>query len=107
MKFRPFFGMFSLIKHRKIILTDSGSLQIEACFANVHCITLRDEKEWVETVEAGWDVVIGADREKIVEEVRSFKTGNPLPELYEIGRAAERIVEILAENLKTVEAMCR
>ena len=60
-------------------------------------MTLRSETEWVETVEAGWNVVVGADRKKIVDAVRCFKTDKPRPELYGNGRAAEKIVEVLAD----------
>jgi len=56
---------------------------------------MRTETEWIETVEAGWNVVLGADREKIVEAVRSFKMDNPCPELYGHGRAAEKIIRHL------------
>jgi UDP-N-acetylglucosamine 2-epimerase len=49
----------------------------------------------VETVETGWNVIVGADRGKIVEAVRCFKLGNPRPELYGDGRASQKIVEIL------------
>ena len=51
--------MLSLIKHAKIILSDSGGLQKEAFWMKIPCIALRDETEWVETVDAGWNVVIG------------------------------------------------
>jgi UDP-N-acetylglucosamine 2-epimerase len=70
-------------------------MQKEAYFAKVPCVTLRDETEWVETVETNWNVVVGADRKKIVDAVRSFKTDNPRPKLYGDGRAAEKIVHHL------------
>lgn len=55
------------------ILTDSDGMQKEAYFFGVPCVTMRTEIEWVETVEAGWNMVVGADRAKIVEAIRSFK----------------------------------
>ena len=95
-----YLDMLLLEKYAKMILTDSGGVQKEAFWMKVPCITLRNETEWGETVETGWNVVIGTDKEKIVKTVKSFKTGNSLPELYGNGRAAERIVEILAEEFK-------
>lgn len=49
-----------------MIFTDSGGMQKEAFFARVPCITLRDETEWVETVEAGWNFLAGADKKSIL-----------------------------------------
>ena len=86
-----------LEQNAKAILTDSGGMQKEAYFFGVPCVTMRTETEWVETVETGWNVVVGADREKIVEAVRCCKPNNPRPELYGNGRAAEKIVEGLAD----------
>jgi len=91
-----YLDMLMLEQNAKAILTDSGGMQKEAYFFGVPCVTMRTETEWVETVEAGWNVVVGADREKIVEAVSSFKMDNLRPELYGDGRAAEKIVEILA-----------
>ncbi len=56
---------------------------------------MRTETEWIETVQAGWNVVVGADREKIINAVRSFKADNPRPKLYGDGRAAEKIIQHL------------
>lgn len=93
-----YLDMLVLEQNAKAILTDSGGMQKEAYWHNVPCITLRDETEWVETVEAGWNVVVGADRKKIVEAVRSFKSDKPRPELYGDGRAAEKIARKLAQR---------
>ncbi|RLB77729.1 MAG: UDP-N-acetylglucosamine 2-epimerase (non-hydrolyzing) [Deltaproteobacteria bacterium] len=96
-----YLDMLLLEKYAKMILTDSGGVQKEAFWMKVPCITLRDETEWEETVEVGWNVVVGADKEKIVKATKFFKMGNPLPELYGNGRAAEKIVEILAKKFKS------
>jgi UDP-N-acetylglucosamine 2-epimerase len=93
-----YLDMLVLEQNAKAILTDSGGMQKEAYFFGVPCVTMRTETEWVETVQAGWNVVVGADRKKIVEEVRSFKSDKPRPELYGDGRAAEKIVKILCDN---------
>ena len=76
----------------------TGGMQKEAYFFGVPCVTMRTETERVETVEAGWNVVVGADREKIVEAVRSFKSDNPHPKMYGDGRAAKKIIQCLKAN---------
>ena len=68
-----------------MILTDSGGVQKEACFAKTPCITLRNETEWVELVENGYNVIAGCDPDKICY---AF-------ELYGRGRASEKIVSLL------------
>jgi len=97
-----YLDMLMLEQNAKAILTDSGGMQKEAYFFGVPCVTMRTETEWVETVEAGWNVVVGADREKIVEAVRSFKMNNPRLELYGDGGAAKKIIQHLtAYELKS------
>ena len=93
-----YLDMLTLEQNAKAILTDSGGMQKEAYFFGVPCVTLRSETEWVETVEAGWNVVVGADGTRIVDAVRSFKTDKPRPELYGDGQTAEKIVQKLTQN---------
>jgi len=91
-----YLDMLFLEKNAQVILTDSGGVQKEACWFEVPCVTLRDETEWVETVDAGWNVVVGADHKKIVDATRLFKPPVQRPELYGDGRAAERIASIVS-----------
>lgn len=88
--------MLALERGAAMILTDSGGVQKEAYFLGVPCVTLRDNTEWVETVEAGWNRLVGADSEAIAEAVRAFRPSGCLPPHYGDGHAAERIVAVLS-----------
>lgn len=70
-----YLDMLILEKNAKVILTDSGGVQKEAFFFQVPCVTLREETEWVETVEAGWNTLVGCDPNRIV---RAALTSSPL-----------------------------
>ena len=87
--------MVALSANARMILTDSGGLQKEAYWLKVPCVTMRDETEWVETVEAGWNTLVGSDPEKIKEAVRGFAPSASHPELYGSGLAAARCVDLL------------
>ncbi|MDX8551857.1 UDP-N-acetylglucosamine 2-epimerase [Methanospirillum sp. J.3.6.1-F.2.7.3] len=54
------------------ILTDSGVIQKKAYLLSVPCITLRENTEWIEIVNTGWNVLVGADRKKIIEMISTF-----------------------------------
>jgi UDP-N-acetylglucosamine 2-epimerase len=93
-----YLDMLALEENATCILTDSGGIQKEAYLLGVRCITLRDETEWVETVEAGWNSLAGADAERIVN---TFETWFPLgerPSLYGDGHAAEKIRDVLQNS---------
>lgn len=95
-----YLDMVMLEKNAEVIVTDSGGVQKEALFYKVPCITTRDETEWVETVETGWNVLTGANCDRIVNafkkiELRHFKDCQP----YGDGHAAEHILaQILAAS---------
>jgi UDP-GlcNAc3NAcA epimerase len=59
--------MLYLLKHCSLVMTDSGGLQKEAFFFDKPCITLRDETEWVELVTYGFNIAVGAEKEKIYQ----------------------------------------
>jgi UDP-N-acetylglucosamine 2-epimerase (non-hydrolysing) len=74
------------------IATDSGGIQKEAFFLDTFCVTLRDETEWVETVEAGWNTVVGADYDEITKTLDSnWEPPVEKPEPYGDGNAAHKI----------------
>lgn len=92
-----YLDMVSLASNARMILTDSGGLQKEAYWLGVPCITMREETEWVETVEAGWNTLVGCDSQKIVEAVRSFAPKRMRRSLYGDGHAALKCVDLLSE----------
>ncbi len=87
----------ALAARARMILTDSGGLQKEAYFLAVPCVTLRDETEWTETVESGWNTLVGTDLDKIRRAVADRPPAPHEPDLtyYGGGKACNRIVEEL------------
>ncbi len=87
-----YLDMVGALRDADIVLTDSGGLQKEAYWLSVPCVTLRDETEWVETVEHGWNRLAGADRQQIVAAAHAARRLSAHPLLYGgDGRAAARI----------------
>ncbi|MEP6957089.1 MAG: UDP-N-acetylglucosamine 2-epimerase (non-hydrolyzing) [Nitrospirota bacterium] len=91
----PFLDMMALEQAARVILTDSGGVQKEAFFYGVPCITMRNETEWVETVDLGWNRLVGASRTSIVsavsERMQSCREG-VISTPYGRGRAANDIL---------------
>ena len=93
-----FLAMVALERAAAAIATDSGGVQKEAYLAGVPCITLRTETEWVETVEAGWNRVVGEDPAGLrdaLADVAFMDRTRDRPNLYGDGHTAERIVAAL------------
>ena len=89
-----YLNMVWLIEHCSLVMTDSGGLQKEAFFFTKPCITMRDETEWVELVDNGFNVIVGADKEKILNAYVEyiFQTNYNI-DLYGSGKASKTIVE--------------
>lgn len=91
-----YLAMLTLAGHARAVLTDSGGLQKEALWLGVPCITLRDETEWVETLERGWNQVVGADPDRI-QEAAGRLPEPPAPE-FAVPGASRRIVDIFQDQ---------
>ena len=97
-----YFESLALQKNAQIVITDSGGIQKEACFLGIPCITLRDETEWIETVQKGYNTIVGTNTEKFeialkkYSKKKKFYSSN---DLYGDGKAAEKIVKILRRNV--------
>lgn len=89
--------MVRLESAARVICTDSGGVQKEACFCGVPCVTLREETEWVETVEAGINVLAGSEESRIHEAVmRQIDADTDVAcDFYGDGKASEKIAAIL------------
>jgi UDP-GlcNAc3NAcA epimerase len=92
-----YFDMIELLKRTKLVMTDSGGLQKEAYFFCKPCVTLRDETEWVELVENGYNCLAGASKELILESAERMTRRELLPasELYGDGRASMKVIHAL------------
>jgi len=85
----------ALLTRARAVLTDSGGVQKEAYLAGVPCVTLRDSTEWVETIDAGWNVLVDLDR-TAAQAALAREPPAQRPQLYGDGRAAERVVAAMA-----------
>lgn len=97
-----YFDILFLLKNATVVLTDSGGMQKETYFFKKPCITLRDETEWVELVQCGANILVGADYNKILDAVRKNKVSENVfkEQLYGDGNSGQKIIEILQQRQK-------
>ena len=90
-----YLDIIGLLKHCSLVITDSGGMQKEAYFAGKYCITLRDQTEWTELVEQGFNFLAGSTAHDIVKVYRRLagKVPEGQRDLYGGGNASELIVE--------------
>ena len=97
-----YFEMLALEKNAKVIITDSGGIQKEGYFWETPCVIPRNETEWIELTEIGFNILTGADKDSIikaVEDIENRNIGDSIPkDLYGSGNASEKIVDTIREK---------
>jgi UDP-GlcNAc3NAcA epimerase len=95
-----YFDIIELLKHCKLVITDSGGMQKEAYFFSKYCITLREETEWTELVESKVNFLAGSDKNNILASYSKIpeRKENFNYKLYGDGKSAEKIVQLLKQN---------
>jgi UDP-N-acetylglucosamine 2-epimerase (non-hydrolysing) len=89
-----------LLSNAKMMITDSGGVQKEAFLLKVPCVTLRDNTEWIETLDMNANILVGADQKTIIDGIRKMHDAhldikiNPFGD----GKASRRIVDFLVEG---------
>jgi len=89
--------MLMLLRGCSVVMTDSGGLQKEALWSSKPCVTMRTTTEWVETVEVGWNVLVGSDADRLVDAALNFRPSGTPPAIYGNGDASAKIVDRLLQ----------
>ncbi|TMM16257.1 MAG: UDP-N-acetylglucosamine 2-epimerase (non-hydrolyzing) [Actinobacteria bacterium] len=93
-----YLDMAALCSQARVIVTDSGGLQKEAYWYGVPCVTTRPSTEWIDTVEAGANVLVDDDPARLAAAVASARMPDERPQLYGDGAAAQRVAASLARR---------
>lgn len=92
-----YIDFIALLQNSLKVITDSGGIQKEAYLLNVPCITMRNNTEWVETIEGQWNVLTGVDSKKIVKAVRRQTPNSKFSEsIFGNGRTSQVISELVS-----------
>lgn len=94
-----YFEMVWLLEHCQLVLTDSGGVQKEAFFFGKACVTMRDQTEWVELVEVGANILVGADTARIIA-AAARNVGHNVQDVHNLyggGKSAQQIVKFLSK----------
>ena len=96
----PYKEMIVLESNAKVVITDSGGIQKESYFFRAPAVIPRDETEWIEIVDAGWNVLAGADKNRIIDAARMFYEegcNRNWNGFYGNGNAVGKIVDIIKQ----------
>ncbi len=97
-----YLDFMKIMQNAKLVLTDSGGIQEETTYLGIPCITLRENTERPVTIEVGTNIMVGSDTDLVISEAKKVINGQAkkgrIPELWD-GKAAERIVSIIARNV--------
>jgi UDP-N-acetylglucosamine 2-epimerase (non-hydrolysing) len=89
-----------LEQHARLVITDSGGIQVETSYLGVPCVTVRENTEWPETIRIGTNTLVGRDSARLVaaahEALDRPRGPRVVPEIWD-GRAAERVAEVVAK----------
>lgn len=94
-----YFDMLVLEESARLIATDSGGVQREAYYLEIPCLTLRDETEWVATIETSWNKLVGADQKLILDSWFDFDPPTDHPPIYGNGTAGRQIADVMSNTL--------
>lgn len=95
-----FLDFLQLMSASRMILTDSGGIQKEAYILKIPCITLRKNTEWIETIKDGWNILVGANKKKIIEAISEFKpSSNTYSNRFGEGDAVQKIMSAVNEKI--------